>query len=221
MHRLIRCSEAEEHGVAAELTQEDGAHRHASSRARVDRSLAVELGENLTGGTIAPLIRRNQIRPRSAAFWRARDFNPGLLIAIDMVLNRSYHLVRLLIGDKPASDLGVRLTWKNRLRPLALEATEDAVDLQRGPCPLALYRAVTCLAEEILYAELSFVRLLVEGNLRHQPAIFVGQWHNVVIEAFDKDVALFSSHRVKQSNQRVDRVLNRSPIRAGVQIPAG
>ena len=70
--------------------------------------------------------------------------------------------VRILIGNQPATELGARLGWQDRLGPFALITAPETVDVKRWPGPTALQRRETLLASQLLNPQLSPILLIRE-----------------------------------------------------------
>src|SRR4029077_6796507 len=96
---------------------------------------------------------------------------------------------RILVGHEPAADLGGGPGGDDRLRARPPIPAPDAVDLERGPRPIALGRRKAGLALQGFQPVGLLQRTFVERHARELSALLLTQWPNAVVEPRHQDVS--------------------------------
>ena len=137
---------------------------------------------------------------------------------LHILLEPGGDLVGLLIGHETHADLSHRDRRDHRLRPLAGEPGQQAVDLEGRARPHALQGAVTALAEEARRTELLGVPLLVEWQPLPLRALLFPERPHIVVEAGDLDASATILHLREDVGEHEGWIRDRPPERPGMQV---
>ena len=92
--------------------------------------------------------------------------------AVNMRSQQRINLVRRLVGNQAAGDLGAGLAGQHGFNAPALIAAPNAVQFQRRARPQVFAHAVALFAKNIGHPQLGDIGLLVKGHARDGLAVF-------------------------------------------------
>ena len=123
----------------------------------------------------------------------------------------------ILVGHEPAGQIRPRHGGDDGVAAAAL----DLAHLERRPRGQPLERRVARLAVKLGRADLVAVGVVVERHLADLLAVGVGQVDDLVREAVDRHRPVGAVKRRHDLGQRPERVLDRAPVPARVQVGGG
>src|SRR5215831_11722927 len=124
---LIKQREAEIYRVDLQQAEEKLADGKTPTNAHKVRCLAVHFRVHRLGGSIAPVVHRDQVRFGSARKWTNRYPHAGWRVSLDMPGNKIDDGGGILVGYQSTGDLGMRLMGQHRLDPFTLEPAPDTI----------------------------------------------------------------------------------------------
>src|SRR3974390_732581 len=140
----------------------------------------------------------------------------------DVVGELLENVVGVLIGDEAHGNLGRTFGGNDGLGAGGDEASDDAVDFERGAGPGAVEHGVSGLAGEHVGADFGFAVLLFIKRKAGPGLEFVvsGLLYGIV-EAGDEDVTVGVFQLTEDLDETEDRVRSGATVHAGVQIDLG
>ena len=218
MRAFVLQREGEDHRLGVQVALEHAQDRDAAAGGDRVRLGAVQLREHLARGLVAGMPGGDGVRQTGRA--ERPDLDAGARVGVPAYMgsDRLADPGRVLIAHQAAGDLGVRLARQHRLDPVALEASPDAVDLQRRAPPLPRPRAVAGLPEQSARAQAVQEAPLFERDAVELRAVGVRELRHAVEEAVHQYLAFRAAHRVQDTYQRVDGVVDGAAVGAGVHV---
>ncbi len=134
------------------------------------------------------------------------------------LLHRRQQLLRLLIGNQPAGNLGRRTGGDDRLGTRSAVSAEDAVDVARGAGPAPLDRGEALFAPNRWHAEVGDIGRFIELEPGEVLAFLGTERQNVVVESGNLHPLLVVVQFGHKASQHVARIGNRAAKDAAVQI---
>src|SRR3954451_15921192 len=109
---------------------------------------------------------------------------------LNVAFNQVEDVVGILVCHEPARDLEVRFTRGDGLRAIAHETAPNPVEIDGRSRPLALQSGIAWLAPERVCSRLAEKILVRDTACRKFVPLFLGERSDLVIEAFNCDLAV-------------------------------
>src|SRR5262249_44086832 len=140
--------------------------------------------------------------------------------SLHLALDEREDVVRVLIGDQAAGDLGVGATGCYRLDPVALEPTPETVEVDGRPYPASLQHGVARFAPKRRGIKRCPECLVVERNGRDLRALRRRQLFDRVVEPRDRDASVGRVEGRDELDECLDGVRRRRAVLTGMEVAA-
>src|SRR4051794_27770105 len=148
------------------------------------------------------------------------DDRSGRAMLLRVAFDQIEDVLGILIGDEAAGDLEVGFARSHSLRAIAHEPAPNAVEIDGRARALTLQRGVAGLAPKGVRSGLAEEIIVRNAARRELVPLFLGEWSDLVVKAFNGNSAFRRVERRGELGQRLHRVWDKRAKSARMEIGA-